>query len=131
MICYVIKLADPNIRIKTYWSILKSFSTGKKVPCIPLMFHQDSFITDFKQKAELFNSFFANQCSLINDSNIPTDSHLLTDKCLSNVTFTDDDDTVKVVIGLNPNRALERDMISICIKKLCENSIFRLSEFIF
>ena len=85
----------------------------------------------FKQKAELFNSFFANQCSLINDSNIPTDSHLLTDKCLSNVTFTDDDDTVKVVIGLNPNRALERDMISICIKKLCENSIFRLSEFIF
>ena len=40
-------------------------------------------ITDFKQKAELFNSSFANQCWLINNnSKIPTDSYLLSDLCL-------------------------------------------------
>ena len=56
------KLSDPNISSKTYWSILKSFLTGKKVQSIPLIFHDNKFITDFREKAEPFNSFFANQC---------------------------------------------------------------------
>ena len=61
--------------------------------------------------------FFDNQCSLINNnSNIPTDSYPLTDKFLSNVTFTNDD-AVKVVIGLKPSKALGYNMISICMKK--------------
>ena len=54
------KLSDPNIISDTYWSILKCFLTGKKVPCIPPIFHEKRFITDFREKAELFNSFFAN-----------------------------------------------------------------------
>ena len=54
------KLSDPNI---SYCFILKCFLTGKKVPCIPPIFHERGFI-DYSEKAELFNSSFANQCSL-------------------------------------------------------------------
>ena len=58
------KLSDIGKSSKAYWSILKSFLIGKKIPCIPPLFENNEYITDFKKKAELFNSFFANQCSL-------------------------------------------------------------------
>ena len=51
------------------------------VPCIPPIFHENKFITDFSEKTELFNSFFANQCSLIkNTSVLPTNCESPTDK---------------------------------------------------
>ena len=48
---------DPTASAKTSWSILKT-----------LLFHQGKYVTDFKKKAELFNSFFARQCSIIKNS---------------------------------------------------------------
>ena len=36
----------------------------KKLPFIPPLFHNNEYITDFKEKAELFNSFFAEQSFL-------------------------------------------------------------------
>ena len=54
-------------QFKNYWSILKTFFDGKKVPCIPI-FHENKFITDFREKTEIFTSFFANQCSLIKNT---------------------------------------------------------------
>ena len=48
------RLADPLTSPKTYWSILKTFLNNKKIPCIPPLFLENKFITDFKEKAELF-----------------------------------------------------------------------------
>ena len=62
------KLSDIGKSSKAYWSILKSFLIGKKIPCIPPLFENNEYITDFKKKKELFNSFFANQCFLINNN---------------------------------------------------------------
>ena len=68
---------------KTYWSILETFLNNKKIPCIPPLFHENKFITGFKEKAELFKHFFVNQCSLLrNNSVLPTDLLQLTSKCL-------------------------------------------------
>ena len=52
------KLMDPITSAKTYWSILKTLVNNKKIPCIPLLFHRGKYVTGFKKKAELFNSFF-------------------------------------------------------------------------
>ena len=62
------KLMDPMTSAKTYWAVLKSLLNKKKVPSIPPLFHQNKYVTDFKKKAELFNRFFAKQCSIINNS---------------------------------------------------------------
>ena len=51
------KLANPATSLKTYWSILKTFLNDKKIPCIPPLFHENKFITNFKEKAELFIPF--------------------------------------------------------------------------
>ena len=62
------KLVDPITSAKTYWSILKTLLNNKKNLCISLLFHQDKCVTDFEKKAGLFNSFFAKQCSIIQNS---------------------------------------------------------------
>ena len=59
------KLTNVQRNPKTYWSLSNRFLNNKKIPLIPPLFHENKFVTDFKEKAELFNSFFAKQCSLI------------------------------------------------------------------
>ena len=88
------KLSDIGKSSKTYWSIFKSFLIGKKIPCIPPLFENNEYITDFKKKAELFNSFFANQCFLINNNSqlSPTLSYKINER-LPSVKITDDDKT--------------------------------------
>ena len=86
------KLSDIGKRFKGYWSTLKKFLIGKKIPCIPPLSKNNEYITDFKKKPELFNSFFANQCSLINNkSQLPLTLSYKTNERLSTVKITDDD----------------------------------------
>ena len=68
---------------KAYWALSKICLNNRKTLVIPPLFHNNKFVTDFKGKAELFNSFFAKQCSLIkNGSKLPPRLHFLTDKRL-------------------------------------------------
>ena len=48
----------------------KPFYNGKKVPIIPPLFINNRFVTDFQEKANVFNSFFAKQCSPIPISSV-------------------------------------------------------------
>ena len=57
---------------KTYWSIIKTFFNGKKIPLIPPLNVSNKLVADFKEKARLFNEFFASKCTPItNDSSLP------------------------------------------------------------
>ena len=125
------RLADHLTSPKTYWSILKTFLNYKKIPCLALLFHENKFITDVKEKAELFNHFFVNQCSLLNnDSVLPTDLPQLTNKCLDSIHFSSSD-IAKIISHLDPNKAHGHDMLSIRMIKLCGNSICKPLSIIF
>ena len=85
------KLNTVQKSTKVYWALLKLFLSNCKIPVIPPLFHNNKFATDFKGKAELFNSFFAKQSSLIkNGSKLPPRLHFLTDKHLSTVKLVSD-----------------------------------------
>ena len=74
------KLDNPSTSAKTYWSILKTFYNGKKVPLIPQIQIGNTLVSDFKMKANIFNKFFASQCvPLNNDTNIPYCQRYMTD----------------------------------------------------
>ena len=60
------KLVKQKSNLKTHWSVLKRFFNNKKIPCIPSLFYENKFVTNFREKAEIVNSFFPKQCSLIN-----------------------------------------------------------------
>ena len=44
------KLAVNRINPKCYWSVLKSFLSNKKIPCIPPLIHNHQFVVDFKKR---------------------------------------------------------------------------------
>ena len=116
---------------KSYWSILKTFLNNKKIPCIPPLLHDHKFISNFKEKAEIFNNFFAKQCSPINtNSDLPSVLSKETRKLLSTIHFTRDGN-LKIIKSLDPNKAHDHDMISIRIIKICNASICKLLELIF
>ena len=125
------KFMDPMTSSKTYWSILKSLLNNKKTPCIPPLFNQNKYVTDFKKKAELFNCFFAKQCSIIdNSSELPSNISKKADKSISTVTFTSDD-IATLIQNLEPDKAHGHDLLSIRMLKLCGKSICKSLDLIF
>ena len=52
-----ITIEESKEKYYTYCPILKAFLNNKKIPCIPPLFQEHKFITDFKEKAELFHHF--------------------------------------------------------------------------
>ena len=90
--CLSNKFFDPVASMKSYWWTLKMFLNNKKFPCIPLVSLQNKCVTDFKQKAEIFSSFFPEQCSLINNSSKPPLKFLKrTEKVISSLLFSSND----------------------------------------
>ena len=125
------RLSNTQKSTKTYWPLLKIFLSNKKIPLIPPLFHENCFITDFKEKAELFNSFFSNQCSLLkNCSKLPTNPRYVTDKRLHTINFTADN-IEKIIVSLNSNKAHAHDNISILMLKICGDTICKPLELIF
>ena len=117
--------------LKTYWSILKTLLNNKKIPCIPPLLQDNKYVTDFTKKAELFNLFFAEQCSIIdNSSELPSNFLNKIDKSISAITFTCDD-IATLIKNLDPNKPHGHDMISIYMLKLCGKSICKPFDLIF
>ena len=51
------KLINTQKSSKVYWSLLKIFLNKKKIPIISALFYQIHSITDFKEKAQIFEFF--------------------------------------------------------------------------
>ena len=74
-------------------------------------------MTDFKEKAELFNTLFVKQCSLIkNGTKLPSYFHYLTDNHLSSVSFSQDN-IAKRIQNIDPNKAHGHENTSIRMLK--------------
>ena len=83
---------DPTTSPKTYWSILKTVLNNKKIPCIPPIYHNNNYITDFKEKAQIFKNVFAKQYTLVEiTSKLPIDSFKRTNSLLSTISLSKDD----------------------------------------
>ena len=100
------KLAHPAT--SSYWSILKIFLNNKKIPCTPPVFHENKFITNVKEKA-----FFANQCTLLNNSSVLLNNLAkLTNKSPNSVNFSTDGIS-EIINNLDPNKDHGHDLLSI------------------
>ena len=103
----------------------------KTFPCIPPLLHQDKFVTDFKEKVNIFNNFFADQCSIVsNNSELPVTLTKKTHEFLSTINFSTDG-FLKIIRNLDPNKAHEHNMISSRMIKICDTSICRPLQLIF
>ena len=90
-----------------------------------------NILLTFTKKSGIFNSFFADQCSPISNRNVlPSELPLWTDSKLPSCNFTKDD-TLRIINNLDPNKAHGPDEISICILKICGDSVCRSLNIIF
>ena len=110
------KLEDPNTDSKLYWSILNRFLYNKKTPAIAPLFVYRNFISDFCEKENLFNNFFASICIPIK-----TDSRLTPFIYKTNIRnhcfCVTNSDILSIINSLNSSKAHGYDNISIKMKK--------------
>ena len=119
------KLNNPLLQAKTYWSILKTFYNDKKIALIPPLLINDKFVTDIQTKANIFNKFFAEQCTpLKNDSLLPLNQIFLTQSRLNSLDFNEDE-IINIIRALNVNKAHGCDDISIRMIKICDKSLLK------
>ena len=125
-----LRLSDPNTAQKTYWKILNSFLNKCKLPKIPPLFLNSSFVIICKEKASIFNNYFASQCTpFINSSTLP-DFSVLTDNSLSSFDITDNE-IKDLLLGIDTNKAHGPDKISTRMIHLCGSSLVRPLKIIF
>ena len=85
----------------------------------------DKFVTDMKTKADIFNQFFAEQyTTLKNDSKLPSNQIYLRQSRLVSLNFNEDE-ILKIIRVLNPQKAHGYDDISIRMIKICDKSLLK------
>ena len=84
----LLKPNNPLNSPKAYWSILKPFYDDTKIPLIPRLVIDNKVITNFREKANLFNNFFTSQCMpSANDSMLLSTVMRRTENRLSTYSF--------------------------------------------
>ena len=85
----------------------------------------DKFVTDMKTKADIINQFFAEQyTTLKNDSKLPSNQIYLRQSRLVSLNFNEDE-ILKIIRVLNPQKAHGYDDISIRMIKICDKSLLK------
>ena len=95
------------------------------------IFHNNKYVTNFKEKSWIFDSFFANQFSLIpSNSLLPSELNLLTEYSLTFCDFSEID-ILQIINYQDSNKSYGHEMTSIRKLKLCVEAIFRPPNIIF
>ena len=124
-------MINPTTSAKTYWSIVKTFANGRKVPVIHPLLINNEFISNFRTKANYFNRFFNQQHTAISsDSSILSPVNLATNETLTKINF-DEWLISKLILALNPNKAHGHDGLSIRMLQMGSDSIFKPLSIIF
>ena len=101
------------------------------MPCLAPICHNDKFVSDIKTKCDLFDSYFADQCTpLINTSKLLSALTLHTQLLIESFHFFADH-VAEIIKKLNPKKTHRHDMISIHILKLCGDVIWTTWEIFF
>ena len=70
------KLDNPKSVPKAYWTIINKFLSNERIPIIQPILVNGDLVSDFKQKATIFNNHFASLCTAIkNGSKLPSFSY--------------------------------------------------------
>ena len=102
---------------------MKTYFNAKKVPVIPPLLFNGAFVTNFQVKPNIFNSFFAKQCTLVSNNNVlPSELTYMTEGRIQSITFSESD-VIKIIRAFDVNKAHGHDNISVKMIKLSTNSV--------
>ena len=91
----------------------------------------NKFVTDIKAKANIFNEYFAEQCTpLQNSSVLPINQRFLTQSRLNSLDFNEEE-ILKIIRALNIHKAHDHDDISDRMIKICDKSLLKPLNLLF
>jgi hypothetical protein len=124
------KICNPSTGQKTFWSAYKRLSNKKKITNIPPLFENGKYISSFREKASIFNNYFALQCQPFDiESSLPVFTPL-TGNHLSSITFSHSH-IIKIINKLDSKKANGFDEISAAMLKICPEEVARPLYLIF
>ena len=101
-----------------------------KVPSIPTLLVNGEMVSNFSKKAELFNKFFASQCTPLSNISILVPVAIRTDKRLLSLKINEDD-ILSIIKSLNSNKLHGWDKLSIKMVKMCDKTLVYPLKLIF
>ena len=116
------RLCELSVGIKTYWRTLHKIINKKQAMNIPPILLDGVFIKNFQNKANLFNDFFVQQCSVLRKDSALPNMEYKTAARKSNISVTEDK-IVKIIRKLNSNKAHGCDNMSVRMLKICDTAI--------
>ena len=96
----------------------------KKIPIISPLLIDDNFVTDIQTKANIFNTFFGEQCTPLNSSVFPANQMFFIRSRLNCINFNEDE-ILKIIRALNILKVHGHDDISIRMIKICDKSLLK------
>ena len=85
----------------------------------------NKFVTDIKTKANIFNEYFSEQCTLLKNSSVlPINQRFLTQSKLTSLDFNEKE-IFKIIRALNIHKAHGPDDISVRMIKICDKSLLK------
>ena len=125
-----IKLSDPEIGQKHFWTAYKRIANKKRNTNIPAIIDDGVCISNFKMKADLFNDYFANQCIINENGSVLPRFVPKTNVLLSHVYVTKEE-IINIINNLSSNKAHGYDGISVSMLKLCAVEVASPLQIIF
>ena len=123
---------DPSFTPKEYWLILHRFLHKCKIPKIPPLRHNNTFLTDTLVKANTFNFVFAKQCSLIETSSELPAEYLLIHHRLESVNL-DQAKILSIIRAFDVSKGHGWDNFSVRMLKIFDESsvkpLFNIFQF--
>ena len=93
-------------------------------------FFGNNFVIDCKEKAKIFNEFFASQCVPFQNDSVLPNFFPLTDSTIDDIVITDED-IRDLLLNLNVNKATGPDNISANMLKTCGDHLILPLKIIF
>ena len=124
------RLIDPNTSQKSYWKIINRVMNKCKAPKIPPLLVNNKYIINCKEKADMFATYFSNQCKVIVSNSILPNFTYFTEARLDNIAFTDND-ILLLIRNLKSGKSNGPDRISARMLLFCDDSIILPLRLIF
>jgi len=116
------KLSDPQTGQKIFWNAFKRLSNKKKNTNIPPIIDDDVYISNFRQKANVFNEYFADQCNILENDSVLPDIQLNTNLSMYNINININQ-IVSIISKINPKKGGGHDGISVAMLQLCASEV--------
>ena len=116
------KLSDPQIGAQNFWNAFKRISNRTKQPNIPPLIVNNNHISNFKEKANIFNEYFADQCQILNNDSVLPELAYKTTASTNHVNIPLNK-IISIINKMNPKKGGGHDDISISMLQLCVSEV--------